>query len=64
MKEKKVSLFLAFLGIGLMITSIVGLYTAKSNNEVIGAITAFIITGVLSLVAIFDYDYLSKKEQL
>jgi hypothetical protein len=64
MKAKKTAFILACLGLALMITSIYGIYTAKDNNEVSIGVLAFTLTAILSLLAIIDYDYLSKKEQV
>jgi hypothetical protein len=64
MKARKIAFILACLGLALMITSIYGIYTAESNNEVSMGVVAFTLTSILSLLAIVDYDYLSKKEQL
>jgi hypothetical protein len=64
MKARKIAFILSCLGLALMITSIYGIYTAESNNEVSMGVVAFTLTAILSLLAIVDYDYLSKKEQL
>jgi hypothetical protein len=63
MREKKVVLFLACLGMSLMVVSIYSLYISESNRDVVGSVFSFAISAILSLLAIIDYDYMSKKEK-
>lgn len=63
-RNKNKALFIAILSMCLMVMSLFAIYTGKSQNELIGGIVAFILCGMLGIVAILDYDYLSKKQEL
>ena len=57
-------LFFISLGIILMLTSVFSLWTSTTNNEIVGSVTAFILSAVLAFVAILDYDYQTKHNRL
>jgi prepilin signal peptidase PulO-like enzyme (type II secretory pathway) len=63
-RNKNKALFFAWLSMGLMIMSIWGMFTSKSNNEIVGAVMAFVLCGFLGIVAILDYEYSKKQENL
>jgi prepilin signal peptidase PulO-like enzyme (type II secretory pathway) len=62
--NKRKALFFAWLSMGLMIMSIWGMFTSKGNNEITGAVMAFVLSAMLGIVAILDYEYMKKKEKL
>ena len=62
--NKRKALFFAWLSMGLMIMSIWGMFTSKGNNEITGAVMAFVLSVMLGIVAILDYEYMKKKEKL
>jgi hypothetical protein len=47
-----------------MLTSVCSLWTSTTNNEIVGSVTAFILSAVLAFVAILDYDYQTKHTKL
>ena len=63
-RNKRKALFFAWLSMGLMIMSIWGMFTSKGNNEITGAVMAFVLSAMLGIVAILDYEYMKKKEKL
>ena len=63
-RNKNKALFFAWLSMGLMVMSLIGMWTAKNNMEIVGAVSAFILCAMLGVVAILDYGYLCKKEEL
>lgn len=64
MRNKNVSLIIASLGLAMMITCICGLFTATTHNDLMLALIGFNLSGVLAGVAIWDYDYLTKKTKI
>jgi NADH:ubiquinone oxidoreductase subunit K len=57
-------LFFISLGIILMLISIYSVWTSTTNNEVVGSVTAFILSAVLAFIAVLDYDYQTKHNRL
>lgn len=62
MRNKNVSLIIASLGLAMMIVCICGIYTLRTNNDLMLAVIGFSLSGMVAGVAIIDYDYLTKKQ--
>ena len=62
--NKRKALFFAWLSMGLMIMSIWGMFTSKGNNEITGAVMAFVLCAFLGIISILDYEHSKKQEKL
>lgn len=63
-RNKNKALFFAWLSVGLMVMSLWGMWTFKSNHEIVAATMAFVVCAMLGIVAILDYEYTRKQEKL
>jgi len=64
MRNKNVSLIIASLGLAMMVICIYGLYTVTTNNDAMLALIGFNLSAILAGIAIWDYDYLTKKTKI
>ena len=63
-RNKNISLFIACLCAVMSGISLYNVFTANTQNELIIALTTFCLCIMMSCVGLWDYDYLSKKENL
>jgi hypothetical protein len=65
MRNKKISLFIAGLcTVGATLSLYNVIFTVKTQNELITALTTFCLCIMMTCVSLWDYDYLSKKSKL
>lgn len=64
MRNKNVSLIIACLALVMMIICICGLYKAMTYNDLMLALIGFNLSAILAGIAIWDYDYLTKKTKI
>lgn len=64
MRNKNVSLIIACLALVMMIICICGLYNAMTYNDIMLAAIGFNLSAILAGIAIWDYDYLTKKTKI
>lgn len=62
MRNKKVSLFLACLGLAMMIACVYALFIGKTENDAISALVGFNLSAIVAGLSILDYDYLTKNK--
>jgi ABC-type enterochelin transport system permease subunit len=62
MRNKNISLIIASLGLAMMLVCICGIYTVRTNNDLMLAVIGFVLSGMIASVAIWDYDYLTKQK--
>ena len=62
MRNKQVSLFLACLGLTMMITCAYALFIGTTKNDAISALVGFNLSAIVAGLSILDYDYLTKNK--
>lgn len=60
-KQMNKAIFLTCLSSVLMVVSLIRIWNAKSNNEIMGGIIAFILCGVLGILSIWDINVIGKR---
>lgn len=60
-KQMNKAIFLTCLSAVLMIVSLIGIWTAPSNSEIMGGIIAFILSGFLGFLSIWDIKVIGNR---